>query len=179
MLIHACGFIKTPLTFLPSPALCQLNESTGKLIWSSSCLRVLFLTGACTGFLSGLLGVGGGFILVPALQKFTNLPMKSIVGTTLGVIAIVSTGSVFFLTVTGSINLNAAVPFIFGSVLGLFLGRTLIERINPLHVQKIFSVFTICVALNMLHKSIFKGSLCFFKLTGSNLNPLHLFWVGY
>lgn len=60
-----------------SSAPCQL-DSGGRLIWTWPCARVMVMAGVLTGFLSGLLGVGGGFIIVPALQKITNLHVQSI-----------------------------------------------------------------------------------------------------
>jgi len=83
---------------------CQLDLSIGKLIWTVPCARALMFAGASAGFLSGLLGVGGGFILVPALNKFTDLPMKSIVATSLGVLAIVSAGGAFISLASGTLN---------------------------------------------------------------------------
>jgi len=63
---------------------CQLNSATGRLSWTAPCFWTLLLIGAISGFLSGLLGVGGGFIIVPALKKYTNLSAASIVNSSLG-----------------------------------------------------------------------------------------------
>ncbi len=63
---------------------CQLDNDTGRFVWTASCTRALALSGIGAGFLSGLLGVGGGFVIVPALKKATNAPLHSIVATCRG-----------------------------------------------------------------------------------------------
>ena len=72
---------------------------------------MLSLTGLLSGLLSGLLGVGGGFVVVPALTRYTNLNTQSVIATSLGVIALVSGGSVAAAAVGGSIAWPIAVPF--------------------------------------------------------------------
>jgi uncharacterized membrane protein YfcA len=57
-----------PKAQLPPP--CLLNAQYGKLNWNIPCARALMFSGGLAGFLSGLLGVGGGFIIVPALPIF-------------------------------------------------------------------------------------------------------------
>lgn len=56
------------------------------------------------GLLSGLLGVDGGFVLVPALQRCINSSMKSVVATSLAVIALVSVGGVLSSAFAGHPN---------------------------------------------------------------------------
>ena len=143
---------KAPKLIKPPP--CQLDMSIGKLIWTVPCARSLMLAGACAGFLSGLLGVGGGFIIVPSLKKFTDLPMKAIVATSLGVLAIVSGGGAAISLLSGTLDFTIAAPFAIGSLAGLLIGKVLEKNISGPRVQQIFSVFTFLVALSLIYKCI-------------------------
>jgi uncharacterized protein len=106
----------------PAPP-CKLDQSIGRLIWSVPCARSLMGSGAVAGFLSGLLGVGGGFIIVPALKKVTDLPMQSIVATSLGVLALISiTGVTSAAVIAGHLNWSIGIPFAAGAVAGMLLG---------------------------------------------------------
>ncbi|MBT8584177.1 sulfite exporter TauE/SafE family protein [Polynucleobacter paneuropaeus] len=143
---------KAPKLIKPPP--CQLDMSIGKLIWTVPCARSLMLAGACAGFLSGLLGVGGGFIIVPSLKKFTDLPMKAIVATSLGVLAIVSAGGAAISLLSGTLDFTIAAPFAIGSLAGLLTGKVLEKNISGPRVQQIFSIFTFLVALSLIYKCI-------------------------
>ncbi|QWD60480.1 sulfite exporter TauE/SafE family protein [Polynucleobacter sp. MWH-UH35A] len=133
---------------------CQLDSSIGKLIWTVPCARALMFSGAIAGFLSGLLGVGGGFILVPALNKFTDLPMKSIVATSLGVLTIVSAGGAFISLASGNLNMAIAIPFGCGSLLGLLAGKMLEKKISGPRIQQIFAIFTLMIAVSLMIKAL-------------------------
>jgi hypothetical protein len=135
------------------PPPCQLDLSIGKLIWTVPCARALMSAGASAGFLSGLLGVGGGFIIVPALKKFTDLPMQSIVATSLGVLAIVSSGSALLTFVSGDLNTAIAVVFSAGSLLGLLLGKAVEKKLSGPRVTQVFAIFTFLVALSLIFKA--------------------------
>ena len=143
---------KAPKLIKPPP--CQLDMSIGKLIWTVPCARSLMLAGACAGFLSGILGVGGGFIIVPSLKKFTDLPMKAIVATSLGVLAIVSAGGAAISLLSGTLDFPIAAPFAIGSLAGLLIGKVLEKNISGPRVQQIFSIFTFLVALSLIYKCI-------------------------
>ncbi|MFI7962281.1 TSUP family transporter, partial [Acinetobacter baumannii] len=69
---------------------CQVNPSTGRFIWNFKTGGVLASIGIIAGLLTGMLGVGGGFVIVPALRKVTNLDMHSIVATSLMIIFLIS-----------------------------------------------------------------------------------------
>ena len=154
MLVQVARTLSGKIVQSPKAPPCQLDPSVGKLIWTAPCARALMLAGATAGFLSGLLGVGGGFILVPALNKFTDLPMKSIVATSLGVLAIVSAGGAFISLASGTLNMPIAVPFSIGSLLGLLFGKYLEKKISGPRVQQIFAIFTLIIAIGLLMKAL-------------------------
>ena len=112
------------------------------------------LAGSVAGFLSGLLGVGGGFVIVPALKRYTDLPVQSIVATSLGVLAIISAGGTLFSAVSGNLNLALAAPFSLGALVGLLMGRAFGKKISGPRLQQIFAVFTVIVAISLLIKGI-------------------------
>src|SRR5471030_1355295 len=92
------------------PPPCRLS-SKGKFIWTAPCARALALSGVVAGGLSGLLGVGGGFVMIPALQRYTDLSMQSVVATSLAVIALVSTSGVVVSAAAGHLPWMVALPF--------------------------------------------------------------------
>lgn len=134
------------------PPPCLMNPAIGKLQWTMPCARALTLSGSLAGFLSGLLGVGGGFIIVPALKRYTDLPVKSIVATSLGVLAIVTGGGAIFSAASGNLNLIVAAPFSLAALVGLLLGQLLGKKMSGPNVQLIFAVFTLLIALSLLIK---------------------------
>lgn len=154
MLFQVARTISGKVVKTVKPPPCQLNLSIGKLIWTVPCARALMFAGALAGFLSGLLGVGGGFILVPALNKFTDLPIKSIVATSLGVLAIVSAGGAFISLASGTLNTSIAIPFSIGSLIGLLIGKVLERKISGPRVQQIFAIFTLLIAISLFIKAV-------------------------
>ncbi len=134
------------------PPPCLINPAIGKLQWTMPCARALTLSGSLAGFLSGLLGVGGGFIIVPALKRYTDLPVKSIVATSLGVLAIVTGGGAIFSAASGNLNLIVAAPFSLAALVGLLFGQLIGKKMSGPNVQLIFAVFTLLIALSLLIK---------------------------
>ena len=87
---------------------------------------------------------------MPALKKFTDLPIQSIVATSLGVLAIVSTGGVIFSNLYGAMNWSLAIPFALGSIAGLLIGRRLVAYFSGPRIQQTFAVFASMIAFMML-----------------------------
>jgi uncharacterized membrane protein YfcA len=141
------------------PPPCLINPTIGKLQWTLPCARALITAGSIAGFLSGLLGVGGGFIIVPALKRFTDLPVKSIVATSLGVLAIITGGGAIFSAASGSLNIFVAAPFALAALVGLLIGLLLGQKISGPHTQLIFSIFTLLIGISLLIKSMLTWSL--------------------
>ncbi|AWW50580.1 sulfite exporter TauE/SafE family protein [Polynucleobacter paneuropaeus] len=152
--IQAHKTINGTLPTSATPPPCQLDLSISKLIWTVPCARSLMYAGLTAGFLSGLLGVGGGFVIVPSLKKFTDLPMKSIVATSLGVLAIVSSGGALVSLASGNLNVEIAILFALGSLMGLVFGKLMEKKISGTRVQQIFAIFTFLVALNLIYKAV-------------------------
>jgi hypothetical protein len=139
----------------PAPA-CAVNPATSRLFWTAPCTHRLIVTGSLAGFLSGLLGVGGGFVIVPTLHKVSNLEMDSIVATSLAVVALVSAASVFSYWAHHQIDWQIALPYTIATVVGMLLGRLLSSQISNQTTQRSFSVLAALVALLMLLKNTFQ-----------------------
>jgi uncharacterized membrane protein YfcA len=135
---------------------CVLNAARGRLRWTLPCARALAFTGLFSGLLSGLLGVGGGFVIVPALTRCTNLEMKSITATSLAVIAIVSMGSVTTAALTGALDWQAGVPFGTGAILGLVGARQVAHRLTGPRLQQAFAIIGVLAALMLGSHALMK-----------------------
>lgn len=133
---------------------CVRGTQTGRFVWTRPCMRALGLSGAFAGFLSGLLGVGGGFVMVPALQRYTDLTMKSAVATSLAVIAIISAGGVATSAAQGGIDWLTAAPFAGGALAGMLGGRSLAARVAGPALQQAFAGVSAVVALGMVTKAL-------------------------
>ena len=131
---------------------CEINEKTHKIRWTNKCARALSLTGGITGLMSGLLGVGGGFIIVPALQRFSNIKLDNIFPTSLAVIAINSSyNSLIFLS-TGMLNIHYGLLFCMGTTAGMFFSKRL--KINNKGMDKGFASFLILMAVLLVIKAV-------------------------
>lgn len=133
---------------------CIRDDGTGKFQWTSRCVKYLSASGGLAGFLSGLLGVGGGFIVVPALQRYTDLHMASVVATSLAVTMLISLSVVTTSAIAGRLDVIAAWPFVVGAVLGISMGQIVAGKLNRQQIQTIFSYLLIIVAILMASKSL-------------------------
>lgn len=133
---------------------CVRDAANGRFVWTTRCARALSASGTLAGFLSGLLGVGGGFVLVPALQRYTDLAMQSVVATSLAVIALVSVSGVISSAVAGHLNLAIALPFCAGALAGMVGGRLIADRLAGPQLQKGFALVSALVALAMIGKAL-------------------------
>ncbi|MDT8363801.1 MAG: sulfite exporter TauE/SafE family protein [Nitrosomonas sp.] len=129
---------------------CQFETARGRLIWNEPCAKALALAGLTTGFLSGLLGVGGGFIIIPALKHATTLPMQSLIATSLAAIALISTIGFLSAAFIGAMRWAIAIPFSVGAVSGMLIGRRYTDRINETLLQRGFAIVAGCIALGMI-----------------------------
>lgn len=105
------------------------------------------LAGGSVGVLTGFLGVGGGFLVVPALVLFAGLPMRLAVGTSLLVIAINSAAG--FVGHFGEGGLHASLTLLFtaAAVAGTFIGERYARRVSAARLRRMFAYFVMTVAL--------------------------------
>ncbi|HYW35340.1 MAG TPA: sulfite exporter TauE/SafE family protein [Balneolaceae bacterium] len=119
----------------------------------------IILQGIGVGTLTGLIGVGGGFLIVPALVLLGGLPMNLAVGTSLVIVTMQSaTGFVKYLDVLGKINLSINVHFmiIFGLIgaVGSFTGKKISSKISNERLKKGFAIFLIFMGSYIIYKNI-------------------------
>lgn len=109
--------------------------------------------GTLTGFLTGFLGVGGGFVIVPALVLAFRLTMPIAVGSSLVIIALNSV--VALLARTGSISLDWSIvaPFTIGAALASALGRPIASQVPARVLQGAFAGLLVVVAVAVLLRS--------------------------
>lgn len=118
--------------------------STGKVIAAA----------AATGALTGLVGVGGGFLIVPALVTFAHLTIRRAVGTSLLVIAMNSASgfSAYFGRV--DIALVPAALFTLAAFAGVAAGSALVPRVPAERLRRGFAFFLIAIALFVLYRNL-------------------------
>jgi uncharacterized membrane protein YfcA len=121
-----------------------------RIRWSRSCALALARVGAVAGLLSGLLGVGGGFVIVPALDRHSNLDLPTIQATSLAVIALVALAGLSAASWQGTLAWSAAAPFTLAVAAGLLLGRRLAGYLSPQVLRRIFAAVAVVVALLLL-----------------------------
>jgi uncharacterized membrane protein YfcA len=135
-------------------AVCRVNADNGRIDWTAPCARALAATGAVSGFLSGLVGVGGGFVIVPALHRHTDLDLRQVQATSLAVIALVSLSGVVSAAWHGSLQVQLALPFSGGAVLALVIGRRLALRLPETKLTQGFAWLTLAAAASLVVKAL-------------------------
>lgn len=132
---------------------CHVSNASHRLTWTLPCARALAGTGLVSGLLSGLLGVGGGFVIVPALTRYTDLDVRSIQVTSLAVIALVSVSGVSAAALHGAVPWDVALPFAAGAAMALLVGKQVASRLDALRLQQAFAWFSALIALLMLARA--------------------------
>lgn len=116
-------------------------------------MRHIAAHGIGVGVLTGVVGVGGGFLIVPALTLLSGLPMKLAIGTSLAIVAAKSYAG--FLGYMGSVPIDWATMGAFTAVTiaGSFAGTRLAHRVSQEVLKRSFGGFLVVVASYMLLQS--------------------------
>ena len=110
--------------------------------------------GLAVGVLTGFLGVGGGFLIVPALILFGGLSTKEAIGTSLVVIALNAGAGLLGHLQFGGFDLHLAGWVTAFALVGMLLGIVLGRRIPADHLRRGFAVFIIAVALLVMVQNL-------------------------
>lgn len=118
---------------------------------STTTLLLLVIIGLAAGFLSGLVGIGGGIIMVPALVFVLGFTQKQAQGTSLGVLVLpVVALAVWQYYKQGQINFNYVFVIAISFFAGGYLGSKLALHISDDKVKKIFAFVMLLLSLKML-----------------------------
>lgn len=114
---------------------------------------MILLEGTLVGVLTGLVGAGGGFLIIPALVLLAKMPMKLAVGTSLFIIAAKSLiGFIGDVQSTPNLDWSLLLTFTGFSVIGIFIGITLGKKINGAKLKTAFGWFVLIMGIYIIVK---------------------------
>jgi uncharacterized membrane protein YfcA len=114
---------------------------------------LILAEGLFVGVLTGLVGVGGGFMIVPALVLLAKIPMKQAIGTSLLIISLKSFAG--FMGYVGTVE----IPWIFlarftlFTGIGIIVGTYLVKFVSPAKLKKAFAIFLVIMSFFILYKN--------------------------
>lgn len=112
----------------------------------------LALLGITTGLMAGFFGIGGGFILIPALVYLANMTLKEAFGTSLCVVSIVSIPGTITHALLGHVDYWLMIVMMFTTVPASFLGSAIALRTKDSVLKKAFGIIMLIVAITMFFK---------------------------
>ena len=116
--------------------------------------RKQYLQGACIGLIAGLasgyVGVGGGFIMVPLMLAFLDIPMSLASGTSLIAIMILAIPGVIEQGLLGNIDYLAGIAIVVGSIPGALVGARLVRVVPERQLRFIFGGFLLVAAVMLM-----------------------------
>jgi uncharacterized protein len=142
VMMVAAFFMIRPSRALPSPT----ESQSGHLP-----IGWIVLEGLAVGVLSGLVGVGGGFLIVPALVLLGRVPMRKAVGTSLVVIALNSAAGFYGYLGQVSIDWAFIAAFSAVSIVGITVGAHLVRYVPQHALRRAFGVFLLLVGSSILY----------------------------
>ena len=148
MILFAVVMLFAAYSMLKNNKKNELVERTTKSI------TVVIIQLFFVGVLIGLIGAGGGFLIIPALLNFAQLPMKKAIGTSLLIIAINSLIGFIGDVQNTIIDWTFLLIFTTISVAGIFIGLYIQKFINEKMLKKLFGVFVLIMAIFILYKEL-------------------------
>jgi uncharacterized membrane protein YfcA len=113
---------------------------------------LIIVEGMLIGFLTGLVGAGGGFLIIPALVLLTGLPMKTAAGTSLFIIAINSLTGFLGDVLNSPMDWKFLLTLTAIAIVGVHFGNVLSRKIPGIKLKKAFGWFTLAMGCWILTK---------------------------
>jgi uncharacterized membrane protein YfcA len=136
------------------------------------------IIGLLVGFIAAIMGIGGAFILVPAMIYIIKMPTKLVPGTSLFVTIFVSVIVTFLHSFNyGSIDLMLVFMLVIGSIIGVQLGQKLGERIDSSGLRALLAILLLIVGIAIAYDSFFAEEIQkeTVKVLNTELNFFSLF----
>jgi uncharacterized protein len=136
------------------------------------------IIGLIVGFIAAIMGIGGAFILVPAMIYIIGMPTRLIPGTSLFVTIFVSVIVTFLHAFNyGSIDLILVAMLVIGSIIGVQVGQKLGESIDSAGIKTLLAVLLLAVGIAIAYDTFFAEHVTneLVKIDVNNLNPLSMF----
>jgi len=136
------------------------------------------IIGLIVGFIAAIMGIGGAFILVPAMIYIIGMPTRLIPGTSLFVTIFVSVIVTFLHSFNyGSIDLILVAMLVLGSIIGVQAGQKLGESIDSTEIKTLLAVLLLLVGIAIAYDTFFAEHLVSeaIKIDVNDLNPLSMF----
>jgi uncharacterized membrane protein YfcA len=121
---------------------------------SSVCYVKALLAGAGVGCITGLVGAGGGFLIVPALTMFAGVAIPCAVGTSLLLITLNSLSGLLGYLGHAELHASLALFVTLGAVLGSVVGSALSERLSPESLRRAFALLVLPTGAVILFKQL-------------------------
>ena len=140
------------------------------------------LIGLVVGFIAAIMGIGGAFILVPAMIYIIKMPTKLVPGTSLFVTIFVSVIVTFLHSFNyGSIDLLLVLMLVIGSIIGVQVGQKIGEKINSSGLRALMAVLILVVGIAIAYDTFFSENVqkIIVKETNSDLNFFSKFIIDF
>ena len=141
------------------------------------------LLGLIVGFVAAMMGIGGAFLMVPAMIYIVGMPIKLIPGTSLFVTVFISAVVTILHSFNyGSIDLFLVVPLIFGSIFGVQIGQKIGQFLDSTELKSLFAMLLMSVAIAIGYDSFFRDKsqgLDSSQIIKSDLNALAEYTVNF
>jgi uncharacterized protein len=130
----------------------QNIENTNQAVSSQK----LIVSGFSIGFLTGLIGAGGGFLIVPTLVYYANLPMKKAIGTSLLIIGINALIGFAISTLQNpTFDWSLLISFLSIAFIGTFAGAQLSKKVSNQALKPVFGGFVLVMGIYIIIKELF------------------------
>jgi len=117
--------------------------------------KIYFLIFLGGGYISNLLGVGGGILFTPVLHVLFNLSLKESVATSLLAIGFVTFVGIILYSIEKFIALNVAIPAILGIIMGAYIGSKIMLKIKEIYQKTLVLILLTIISIYMIIKAIF------------------------